>query len=291
LLADTVTAREISNSVALTQAGGNITRIVAPLTGGALFQLLGPSGSYVCIGLVYASGVATALAIATRPRAATLASRPSVWRSMGQGLSYVRREGVLVASLLMAGIANLTGFPFDLTVMPVYARDVLHTSSTGLGMLLSCIGIGSLVGSMTLAAVPDLKYTGRWMIAGMVGWHLTCVAVAFSHSFAVAVVPLVLMGVCQSLSMITISALLLGKAPAEYRGRVMGLRMLAVYPLAFGSPVSGALLGSFGVGGTVPVMAAFGILLILALWWRVPRLGARYPTQDDARVGLPAPVA
>ena len=182
----------------------------------------------------------------------------------------------------MASIANLTGFPFSLAVLPVFARDVLHSDSAGLGLLLSAIGIGSLVGSMVLAAAPNLRYIGRWMIGGMAGWHTACIVVSLTGNVGLAFMPLIALGVSQSISLVTIAALLLGRAPAEYRGRVMGLRQLAVYTLAGGSPANGAMVAAWGVPATALLTGGLGVVLIGALVWRVPGLASRYPSRDGS---------
>jgi MFS family permease len=237
----------------------------------------------MAIAAVQAVGLlATAAIRRPRPLAPQDLGRPTVWGNMIDGLRYAKRDSLIMGALLMAAIANLTGFPFNMAVLPVFARNVLHTDSAGLGLMLSCIGIGSLAGSMVLAGIPNLRYAGRWMIAGMAGWHLAYLLVALSPSVPVAAVPLLAVGVMQSIAMVTIAAILLGRALPQYRGRVMGLRQLAVYTLVGGSPAAGAMAGAIGIPATAAALCGLGLTLILGLAWRVRGLASEHAARLPA---------
>ena len=93
---------------------------------------------------------------------------------------------MLWGALVLAAIINLTGFPFHTTLMPIFSRDVLDTDSAGLGMLVSAFGIGALLGSMTLAALPNLKHHGWLLILAVMIWHGSMVVFSLSTTFSIS---------------------------------------------------------------------------------------------------------
>ena len=99
---------------------------------------------------------------------------------------------------------------------------------------------------------------------------------------------MLLVGLFQAISMVTISSALLGKAPPTMRGRIMGLRQLAVYTLAFGSSIDGAMARAWGVPNAVMATSAVGIVLVLVLFASIPKLNVPRPIRDDPLVAVPA---
>lgn len=270
LVADTVKTESIFNGVALNIAAMNLTMIAGPLLGGTLFALFGPSGSYSFITGLYLIGAFLFFFIRARPT--SVDGTESIWNIMSEGITYVKSQKIIIAALLMAAIANLTAFPFLFTLLPVYARDILGTESTGLGILMSATGFGALIGSLGLASTRSSRYAGRLLIATMIGWHCMTIVISQTQQFYMAFLFLILTGVLQSMSMVLIATLLLEIAAPEYRGRVMGLRALAVYALPIGSAISGAMVSKFGLETTALINAVIGVILILILSMALPHL-------------------
>jgi MFS family permease len=81
---------------------------------------------------------------------------------------------------------------------------------------------------------------------------------------------LVLAGFAQSFCMVTLAVLLLRTTSAKFRGRVMGVRMLAIYSMAVGLALAGALIERVGFHSTATLYACAGLLctLIIAFNWR-----------------------
>jgi len=271
LVADTLAPERIANGAALTIMGRNLATIVGPLAGGVLFQSSGAEGAYFAIVLLYVlSGSAALLVKASRT------TKPkdggSVLSTTLQGLKYVKGEQVLWATLLLAVIANLTGWPLHTSLMPIFARDVLGTGAAGLGMLMSAFGVGALVGSMGLAWVRNLRYAGRLLLVAIVLWHTSMVAFAASSSIPLSLGILVLTGMSFSATQVLMLTELLRTVPPDYRGRVMGLRVLAIYGHALGSMSSGAMAGVWGAPWAAQINAVVGIALVSALALVAPKL-------------------
>jgi predicted MFS family arabinose efflux permease len=199
-------------------------------------------------------------------------TRESVWRLVLGGLKYVKVQQVLWAGLLVAAIINLTGFPFHTTLMPIFARDVLGADARGLGLLISSFGFGALLGSFALASVQNMKHAGRFLIVAVVVWHAMMVVFSTSTSFPISIAILLVAGMAFSSTLVLILTVLLGTALPEYRGRIMGLRVLAIYAHTFGSLSSGSMAGLWGAPVAARVNAVWGIMMISLLALIAPKL-------------------
>ena len=271
LAVDSVSTERIPNAVALINAAMNIALVVGPILGGLLFDFFGPEGAYVLVaGLYVASGVATFTM--GRIRVAELQTRESVLTLVAEGLRYVKGEQLLWSSLLIAVIFNITGFSFHTTLVPIFAKDVLDRDSLGLGILISSFGIGGFIGSMFWAAIPNLKHTGIFCILAVCGWHITMIVFAASTNFYLSVGILVVTGMMFSSSLVLVLTVLMQTGRPEFRGRLMGLRTLAIYAHAFGSLAAGAVAGLLGAPATAVISGVFGISMMIGLALIAPKL-------------------
>ena len=271
LAVDSVSTERIPNAVALINAAMNIALVVGPILVGLLFDFFGPEGAYVLVaGLYVASGVATFTM--GRIRVAELQTRESVLTLVAEGLRYVKGEQLLWSALLIAVIFNITGFSFHTTLVPIFAKDVLDRDSLGLGILISSFGIGGLLGSMFWAAIPNLKHTGIFCILAVCGWHITMIVFAASTNFYLSVGILVVTGMMFSSSLVLVLTVLMQTGRPEFRGRLMGLRTLAIYAHAFGSLAAGAVAGLLGAPATAVISGVFGISMMIGLALIAPKL-------------------
>ena len=271
LAVDSVSTERIPNAVALINAAMNIALVVGPILGGLLFDFFGPEGAYVLVaGLYVASGVAPFTM--GRIRVAEVQTRESVLTLVAEGLRYVKGEQLLWSALLIAVIFNITGFSFHTTLVPIFAKDVLDRDSLGLGILISSFGIGGLIGSMFWAAIPNLKHTGIFCILAVCGWHITMIVFAASTNFYLSVGILVVTGMMFSSSLVLVLTVLMQTGRPEFRGRLMGLRTLAIYAHAFGSLAAGAVAGLLGAPATAVISGVFGISMMIGLALIAPKL-------------------
>jgi predicted MFS family arabinose efflux permease len=271
LAVDSVSTERIPNAVALISAAMNIALVLGPIMGGLLFDFFGPEGAYVLVASLYiSSGVATFMMGTTRISEAV--KRESVFTLVAEGLRYVKGEQLLWSALFVAVIFNITGFSFHTTLVPIFARDVLDRDSVGLGILISSFGIGGLAGSMFWASIPNLKHTGLFCILAVCGWHATMIVFATSTNFYLSVGILVVTGMMFSSSLVLVLTVLMKTGRPEFRGRLMGLRTLAIYAHAFGSLGAGAVAGMLGAPTAAVLSGIFGIAMMIALALIAPKL-------------------
>ncbi len=271
LVGDTLPEDKLGNGAALTSMGQNISSILGPLFGGLLYAAFGPEGAYTVIILLYfSSGVSVTFVRPHRP----VVRRPqeSVLQTVAAGLRYVRGEQILWATLLMAVIINLTGWPFHTALMPIFARDVLHTDSAGLGYLASAFGVGALCGSIAWASIRNLQNVGKLMILAILLWHGSMFLFSLSSSLYLSMAILLVTGAAFSSSQVMMLTLLLRTTQAEYRGRVLGLRALAIFAYTGGSAGVGQMAALWGAPWAAAIIGSLGIILTGALVAVTPRL-------------------
>ena len=271
LIGDILPADRLSNGAALTTMGMNLNTVVGPLIGGFLFQVIGPQGVYAVIVVLNALGGVLALFIRSG-RVTSQSQEESVLRSMLEGLKYVKRNQVLWAILLLAVIINFTGWPLHTSLMPVFARDVLGTGSAGLGLLMSAFGIGALIGSVSLASVRDLKSAGKLLILSVVVWHASMLAFSASHSLYLSLSILLFTGMAFSSTQVTMLTVILKNTLPDFRGRILGMRSMAIYTYTFGSMNSGAIAETWGAPWAGRFNGVVGIVLVGVLALFTPKL-------------------
>ena len=271
LVADTLPPDRVANGAALNTVGMNIAMLLGPLIGGVLFKAYGLQGAYAVIITLYFLGGFTALLIRVDWSTA-VQRRDSVFRTIIGGLKYAKGEQVIWATLLVAVIIEFSGWTFHTSLMPIFARNVLNTDSAGLGLLMFAFGLGALTGSFGLALVRNLQHVGMLMIVAVVLWHATMLVFSTSHSFYLSMVLLIFTGMGFGTTQVLLLSTLLRTTHSDYRGRVIGLRSLAIYSFAIGSMSSGAMAGLWGAPQAARTMGTLGIVLVIMLALLAPKL-------------------
>ena len=154
--------------------------------------------------------------------------------------------------------------------MPYVAKNVYMVGQTGLGFLVASFAGGALIGSIILSNVNGRTRLTRLMIVAAVFWYAMLLLFAQMPSVRYAVPCLVIGGIMQSFSMVSLQIILLKETGERFRGRVMGVRMMAIYSLPLGLLAAGPLIASIGFRGTASLYAVIGLVFttIIALRWR-----------------------
>jgi MFS family permease len=199
----------------------------------------------------------------------------SIWQNLQEGLRYSRQEAGVWTSLVLAGLINFATFPIQSNLLPVFARDVFSVGAAGLGWLGAAVGAGALLGSFLMIRMGSMHRAGPMMAWGTFLWSLFVAIFAFMPSYPIALVVLVLSGMAQAICLTNMSIMLLNTSTNEMRGRVMGLRSLAIAPLFLGGMLSGAAAEHFGAPLTTLACGVVGIAVTLAVAPWIPKRGGR----------------
>ena len=270
LLSDIVDRQHLSNAIALNSATRNVTRIVGGSLGGLLITLVGTAGVFLLNGLSFIILI-VALAAMTIPPLVLTGPRQTILRSIGDGFAYLRGHETLRTLMILALAPMIFGMPY-ITLLPVFADDVLGIGNEGYGLLLSCTGVGALVGALTVAIMGDYRRRGQLLLFIMI-WY-GAMLVLFSRSTTPLLSYLLLFGVGagQTGYLAFNMTLLQTHASDEMRGRVISFFYLNRGLVPLGTVAAGVAAEVFGVQATVTAMGLAVVGLGLMTLWRVPRV-------------------
>lgn len=275
LVATIMPHEQLIGAISISRTTMDTARIAGALSGAGLFAALGMGPAYMAIVSLYALSTALTLCVVapSKPHPVDAADdralRRSPMRDLKEGMAYVWTTPRMRAAIWIAFLANLTAYPMSNGLLPYIARDIYGTSQTGLGYLSASFAVGSLVGSILLSLVSGIR-VARLMIGATVMWYAALLVFAQVQTMPAAIACLMLAGFSQSLTMISIAVILMRTASEHFRGRVMGVRMLAIYSLPLGLLAAGSLIDGIGFAATGTLYAAAGLALMLAivLHWR-----------------------
>ena len=249
-------------------------KIVGALTGAALVSALGVAPAYTVVACMYATSVLLTLKAgrARSPGTPRLqaARSASPWRDLKEGLAYVWNTPLLLAVMLLAFMLNVTAFPQITGLMPYVAKEVYRADQTTLGYLLASFSSGALLGSIVLSRYGGVLPPARMMVVFATGWYVMLMVFAHTHELAAGMPVLALTGFCHSMGQIPMAATLLRNSDEKYRGRIMGIRMLAIYGNLPGLLIAGPLIAGFGYPfmSTVYCLVGLASIALITISWR-----------------------
>ncbi len=270
LIPDLVGKERVVDAMVLENLFQGLTRFTGPLGAGTLLALVGMLGALVVLAVL---GMASTLILLGMKTDARAPSAPrgmlDFWQSARAGLGYVRRQPRILGAVLTTVLMNVWVFPY-MTLLPVFARDVLHQGPFGLGLLGAVHGIGTFVGLVVVNSARNF-WSKEWLFAG--GAVLTCLGIAgfaSSTSFLFSLLLLMVAGLGHASFSSMQSSIILLEASDEMRGRAMGALVLAIGLGPLGRLQSGAMAAAWGAPLAVGSMAALAVLGILVVVFMVP---------------------
>ena len=248
---DIVGTRQALNGLALTsicmQAGG----IAGALASGALIEALGPGWQYVGVAACYAASGLVLFAVRTS-RPAMQEMRESVLRNLAGSIQLLRRNRSLLVLMGLASVTEVFGFT-HMTLLPVFAKDVIGVGPAGLGVMTAVRQAGGLIGLGLLASLRDYRRKGLLMFltAGLFG--LGQMAFSLSTNLYVFLVVLAVVNASAHAVDTLYKTLMQTVVSEEQRGRAMGSWVLSI---------GTAPVGHLGIGGLAGALGAQGALLV-----------------------------
>lgn len=270
LIGETMGAHNLMSAMGMSRATQDSARVAGALAGAGLFAALGFGPAYVFVTGFYLVGLGLTFGIAKAPAGATPhAARASHWRDLKDGLIYVWTTPKLLALMWLAFLVNLAAYPIN-GLLPYVAKQIYGLDQTGLGYLVASYAGGALIGSLAMAATGWPRRPMRPMVFGTLAWFVGFLVFGHLRGADVGAPVLFMIGLAQSVAMISMAVALLNTASPVFRGRVMGVRMLAVYGMAPGLMASGALVGHIGFATTVSAFCVIGLFFtaVIAIRWR-----------------------
>ena len=266
LIGDTLPTIWFAKAIGLSRTSMDTARIAGALAGAGLFATLGIGPAYVCVVVLYLVSLALTFGVAGPRSRGTGPGAP--WQELKAGMVYIWQTPQVLALMLLAFLINLTAYPISMGLLPYVAKEIYALDQNGLGHLVAGYAFGALLGSIAMILLGGLRRPGRVMVVGIMVWYLALLVFAVTEVKWSGFAVLLIIGGLQSLAMIAMSVTLLSITPEHFRGRIMGVRMLAVYGLPLGLLAAGGLVELSGFTTTVWLYAALGILCTAAITWR-----------------------
>jgi MFS family permease len=275
MIGDAVPIGQLTNAIGLNSIVFNVARSAGPALAGLLIAMFGTGGSYLAQAAFYL--LATLWTARLRPpQDAAAGARghsghgKSFRHSIIEGWKFSWRNEAVRASLLIVTSASLFIIPF-MTLLPVFARDILGVGASGQGLLLSAMGLGALGSSVLIASIGDRLPRINYMLAGVTAYGMVIVAFAASPWFRVSVVLMVIVGIVHVTSHALAQIVIQAYSPAEFRGRTMALFHMTHVVLLIGGILIGGLSSWVGAEWAVASMGAAGALTMGAIYIALPR--------------------
>src|SRR4051794_36688294 len=260
LISDLVPRENLANAVALNQATTNLTRVIGRTMGGIWIATVGGGGAFYLNGLSFVA-VLGGLAMMRFPPRQVRAKKGMLDDLMG-GLRYIQGQPDLRMLVLIALVPMILGMPY-MTMLTVFASDVLQVGGDGLGLLIACSGAGAVCGALFIASRRSTTGRRQVMFVGLLGFGVALIVFAASPWMWLSAVSLLAVGFSQQVYNAQNNALIQEDVDPEYRGRVLSTLFLNRGLIPLGTVVAGFGTDMFGARVTLGTMAV--ALLVMAL--------------------------
>ncbi len=264
---DLVRREDLANAIALNSTQFQLSRVIGPVFAGLAFNTLGLAGCFFgnaasFIAVIITLSLVRFENINPSAPAHSVKDRRAIWQDLVEGVRYVRRRRRVFMLLLIAAVTSLFGAPY-LTLMPYFARDIMHLDEKGLSILMGMSGAGAFCAALTLAFLGNFRYKG-WSVLGGAFFFAVCL-LCFSFSTRLYISMLFVFGAGFSIvsCVAVVNMLLQQLVTDEMRGRVMSMFILSfVGMMPLSNLIAGAASQRFGAP---PTLATGGLIIALVI--------------------------
>lgn len=269
---------DLMNAIALNSSIWNSAAVIGPSLAGVMIAVAGVPLLFLLNGISY---VAVIAALGLMRNLPSLLPRPAgqrMFERILEGFRYVRADPVVMSMLLVAGAFSLFAMN-RLTLIPLFADQVLHVGAIGFGLMMAAQGLGAMTGGLTLAFVPSQASGRRQFWIGL-SWAVFLVAFGISPWFPLSLALLYLAGLAQMWFLATANTRVQKATPDRLRGRVMAFYAQAVMGVGpIGATLAGALSSLLSPQAAMAIGA--GIAGLVLLWVRLLSADAFTLEPDD----------
>ena len=248
---DIVGPEHALNGLSLNQMAMQAGGIGGAIISGALIELVGPGWQYLAVGASYLGSALVLLVIGRSTRTAQPLREPVLQNLVGY-LRFLRENRLIFILMCLTSITEVLGFT-HMTLLPVFAKEVLHVGPAGLGYLTAVRQAGGLLGLALLANLRDYQRKGLLMFIIATGFGVGLMAFSVSAALVYFIIVLAAVNACAMAVDTLYKTLMQSNVPDEQRGRAMGSWVLSI---------GAAPVGHLGVGGLATALGAQGALLV-----------------------------
>ncbi len=274
MIGDAVPVKQLTNAIGLNSIIFNVSRSAGPAVAGVLIAAAGTRGAYTAQAVCYFLATIWTLQLRgggsspSRSRGKQ-GDDESFGQSIIEGWKFSWRNEAVRVSLLIVAFSSIFIIPF-MTLLPVFARDVLHVGATGQGILLSAMGLGALFSSVLIASFGDRMPRINFMLVGVTLYGMIIAAFAFSPWFELSVLLMGLVGVVHVTSHALAQTVIQTYSPTEFRGRTMALYHMTHVILLAGGILIGALASWIGAQWATASLSLAGAASMIVIFLMFP---------------------
>ena len=285
---------DLTNAIGLNSAMFNGARALGPALAGTLVATVGEGPAFLLNALSFGAVIISLLLMRGLPAPAGLRRSASVTGHMAEGLRFIVHQRMILVLISLVAVSAFLSMPYS-TLMPVFAGKVLQTSAQPvvaflcegahpvmrcrapqalpLGLLLTTVGVGALVGALAVASLPERARRGRWLTAGNLAFPALLLAFSSSRSFVVSLALLFGVGISFVMQNALANTLLQIITPDAVRGRVMSIYTLTFQAsMRLGGLQAGLVADSIGASLAVSLGAVVSLGYGLFVAVRFPKV-------------------
>ena len=259
LIPDLVEKKLTVNAIALSGSGMALMTFLGPGIGGFLYELFGPGFVYIFICLLF---VAALISNQFLPNTFVGSKKnDSRVKQIKEGIVYIKKNNILTWLLLIAMITTILTMPLR-NLMPVLMDELFSKGADAVGLMLSIIGLGSLVGSLIFAGlkkgVRGFALIGSLLISG-----IAILVTSLSGIYVLIIIMMFFLGIGDAGRRSLNNALLMEEADPEYRGRVNGVYTMNFGLMPLGTIPVAAIASRYGID--IAFLGSSLLLIIFSL--------------------------
>lgn len=265
---DIVERQYFSNAVALNASQFNLARVIGPVLAGLALKTLGTAGCFFINAFSYIAIISALMRIDSpiskntgRSIRTSSTHKEIIWQDLKEGFHYVLNRPRIRTMLLISIVLSIFGMPY-LSLLPIFARDILRLDEGGLALLTGAMGAGALAGALFMAIISGFRRKILLVFGGGFCFGLFTLGFSLSARYQIAVLFLFGMGAMIGIVLTSINTLIQYLVENRMRGRVSGIYVFAsIGTMPIGNLLGGISAERFGA----PVTLATGSIIIMII--------------------------
>jgi len=276
MLPSLVPSSILARAMAMNSVGGQAAVIAGPTIGGLLY-VAGPEVVYGVSGLFYL--ISLTLVSLLRYEQPIQTRLPMNMKNLFAGIHFIRERKDVLGVISLDLFAVLLGGATAL--LPIFAKDILHTGPWGLGMLRGAPSVGALLVGIWLSRHKLDKHVGMIMFGSVAGFGVATLVFALSTQLWLSLVALCALGGFDMVSMVIRGALVQLDTPDAMRGRVNAVNAIFINTSNQLGEFESGLLAAWMGAAPAAAIGGIGTLIVVALWMKLfPHLRRRQTLEN-----------
>ena len=262
---------DMSNAIALNSTLMSLAQILGPSLGGIIVATLGTAWAFTINAISFLAILIALILLRVTPSRPRLAKQ-SPLADLLEGMRFICRTRTIAALMVIVLAVALFGANYRV-LLPVVTREVLGKGEVAFGLLNGASGLGSVIGALLVASLSSQPRRGRYLNAVNILLPVMLIALAFSRSYVLSLLILVLVGMSYTPQLSLSNMLIQSHIPDEIRGRVMSVYTLLIFgAFPLGGLIAGTLADRFGAALALGFSAGAMIAVSLLARIIVPQL-------------------